>query len=254
MWIDTHCHIDAYTDPNPEGVLRACIANGMGVVWVMTLPEVFEASQALMSRVLPEASGCFVGAGLHPFHAHTHGGQLDTLKSQIEQTLWVGEVGLDGEDTSPEVQASQRKVFGVVLETCAGLGESERVLSIHSRRAAGPVLDMLDGGFARAVLHWFSGDATALERAVSERRWFSVNPAMVNSRSGRVILKALPRDRVLLESDGPYMQVAGKPVLPWELCDIVVPALASLWEVSQDQVAAQIQANQVALLSGDVGV
>ncbi len=246
MWIDTHCHVEAYEDPSPEGVLKRCAKDGVGVVWVTTLPEQVAGFHATLASDSPPGLRAQIAAGLHPMHAHTHGDQRDALCEMIESTPLVGEVGLDGVDESAEIQEAQRRVFSGVLEACAKLGDDARVLSVHSRRAAEPVLDMLGGGFPRAVLHWFSGDDAALKRAVSERRWFSVNPAMASSAKGRKIMRALPPDRVVLESDGPYALVDGQGVTPWRLGG-VIPVLASLWEQPQNRVAAQIEENEQAL-------
>jgi TatD DNase family protein len=60
-------------------------------------------------------------------------------------------------------------------------------MSIHSRRAAGAVLDRLEGhtGAGSPVLHWFSGTKRELERAMKLGCWFSVGPVMLQTEKGR---------------------------------------------------------------------
>jgi len=91
----------------------------------------------------------------------------------------VGEIGLNG---SPEFRSqwqSQRKTFEHILTRCSDAGG--RVMSIHSRRASREVLDALEAfpNAGTAVLHWFSGSARDLDRAVSLGCWFSVGPGML---------------------------------------------------------------------------
>ncbi|WLS11680.1 TatD family hydrolase (plasmid) [Shinella sumterensis] len=47
--------------------------------------------------------------------------------------------------------------------------------------------------------------------------WFSVGPGTIHGQKGRDIVKMIPRDRLLTESDGPFTQIEGRSVLPWEL-------------------------------------
>ncbi|MEM1099221.1 MAG: TatD family hydrolase [Planctomycetota bacterium] len=239
---DAHCHVADYADA--AGVLQACDRDGVEVVCVTVHPEQYEAlaaagfaANSLAVRVVP---------GLHPQELPAAESQLPRLLEIIEPSAWVGEIGLDGVDPSRETQASQRRVLYAVLDACASRGQLDKRLTLHSRRTAGDLLDLLDGGFPNAVLHWFSGDGSSLERAMGERRWFSVNPAMAGSRAGRFILKALPRDRVVYESDGPYAMCDGRPARPSD-AGAVVRALASLWEIGEANVAEMLNANWAAL-------
>jgi TatD DNase family protein len=106
------------------------------------------------------------------------------------------------------------------------------VLSIHSRRAATPVLNHLeeapDAGIA--VLHWFSGTKRELARAVSLGCWFSVGPAMLTNGRERALVAQMPPDRVLTESDGPFTQIDGRPAFPWDV-DGAVRALSEVWNL-----------------------
>ena len=78
------------------------------------------------------------------------------------------------------------------------------------------------------VMHWFSGSARDLDRAIALGCWFSVGPAMLNGEKGRALTERMPRERVLTESDGPFAQIDGRAVLPWEV-DSAVTVLADLW-------------------------
>ena len=117
------------------------------------------------------------------------------------------------------------------------------MLSIHSRRAARQVLDCLAArpSAGTFVLHWFSGSMAELKRAVALDCWFSVGPAMLSSQKGRTLVKAMPPERIITESDGPFAQMDGRPIMPWEAEDTM--ALAALWSIPDSEVAKRLFAN-----------
>ncbi|MEM8783259.1 MAG: TatD family hydrolase [Planctomycetota bacterium] len=241
---DAHCHVADYSDA--EAVREASERDGVDTICVTVHPEQYD---ALATSDFASGASCVrLVPGLHPQELPRAEAQLPRLLELIETSPWVGEVGLDGVDDARETQASQRRVLSAVLNACASRGRMDKRLSLHSRRTAAEVLELLGGAFPNAVLHWFSGDEALLERAVAERRWFSVNPAMAGSRAGRAILRSLPRDRVVYESDGPYAKHDGRSALPRD-SPAVVRALASLWEQPEARVVAALNANW-AMLDG----
>ena len=144
----------------------------------------------------------------------------------IERTKYVGEVGLDYAQGSGDDRHLQRQVFERIIERCESLGG--RVITVHSRGAAEDVVDLI-GTATRStiILHWFSGSAKTAARAVSARCFFSVNPVMTRSATGRKIIAAIPDDRLLTETDGPFVKHDGRVVYPFEVANFL-PAIAEL--------------------------
>jgi len=108
----------------------------------------------------------------------------------------------------------QETTFTRILQHCADAGG--KVMSLHSRRAASGVLDALEA-YPKAgtpILHWFSGTARELDRAVRLGCWFSVGPPMLASSKGRALAAAMPKERMLTETDSPFTQVRGAPLMP----------------------------------------
>jgi TatD DNase family protein len=64
------------------------------------------------------------------------------------------------------------------------------------------------------ILHWYSGPLKHIDTALAAGMWFSVNPAMLRSRNGQRIVAALPPQRVVTETDGPYAKPGGRPSEP----------------------------------------
>ena len=240
--IDFHCHLDLY--PDPQGVVRECEARGLYTLSVTTTPSAFDVTSRLPSR----QTRIRTALGLHPQLAHLRGSEITLLERLLPGAEYVGEVGLDG---SPEFRAhwaSQVDVFSRILALCTENGG--RIMSIHSRRAATAVLDQLvkypEAG--APVLHWFSGTLRDLDRAIRIGCWFSVGPAMLAGERGRGLVSRMPQDRVLTETDGPFAQIDGRSLMPWEAAQ-AVEKLASIWKVTPHEVERTIDANVSALVS-----
>lgn len=234
--IDFHCHLDLY--PDPAAIAARCGALGAYVLSVTTAPSAFEGTEALakgMSRIR-------TGLGLHPQLAHERRSELPLFEKLLPRTRYVGEIGLDG---GPEYRGSwsdQLYVFEGALSACQAAGG--RVMSLHSRRAATAVLERLelypDAG--TPVLHWFSGSQRELARAVDSGCWFSVGPAMLSGARGRGLVAAMPVDRIITETDGPFAQVQGEPACPWH-ADLALSELAAIWGRSLEGARKQLNEN-----------
>ena len=234
--IDFHCHLDLY--PNPRAVARTCAERGLYILSVTTTPSAWSGTEALACG----ASRIRTALGLHPQLAHQRKGELPLFEKLIGETRYVGEVGLDGAPEFKSHWADQLSVFRRVLEICRASGG--RVLSLHSRRAAGSVLDALAAvpGAGTPVLHWFSGSGHDLSRAIDMGCWFSVGPAMLRGEKGRQLVSQMPRDRILTESDGPFAQLDGRSMWPWEAANAIAD-LSQLWQMSSEAVLRQLLSN-----------
>lgn len=234
--IDFHSHLDLY--PEPNSVVRECASRGMYVLAVTTTPSAWTGSSKLP---IPE-SKIRTALGLHPQLAHQRMSELDLFDEIVHETKYVGEIGLDG---APEFKAhwdEQIKVFEHILKSCSNAGG--RILSIHSRRSVATVLDTLKK-FPEAgtsVLHWYSGNKTDLERAISFGCWFSVGPPMFLTEKSRELVNRMPRHRILPESDGPFVQIGGRSAMPWDVQGTYI-GLQSLWGTTAEQTSSQLNEN-----------
>ncbi|MDP2095009.1 MAG: Qat anti-phage system TatD family nuclease QatD [Hydrogenophaga sp.] len=239
--MDFHCHIDLYKQPR-EVYKQAVLRNEF--TWLVTTsPRAYAATSA----ALGQSGKILITPGLHPEIAGQRSQELSLLLEQMAQSKGVGEVGLDGSARHRATFTVQRMVFSAVLARSAELGG--RLLSIHSRAAATDVLEELahHPGFGVAVLHWFSGTMSELKAAAAMGCWFSVGPAMFNSASGRRLTAAMPHDRVVPESDGPFAQVNGEPLMPW--CENqTIEHLSSAWSIPQVATANVLRENSQQLL------
>jgi TatD DNase family protein len=219
----------------------------MYVLSVTTTPSAWKNTAALAT----DAIRIRTALGLHPQLAHERSNELEIFDRFISETRYVGEVGLDGAPEFRKHWQVQLNVFEHVLEKCQSLGG--RVLSIHSRRASGAVLDRLerfrDAG--TPILHWFSGSLRDLDRAVELGCWFSVGPVMLGSENGKKLVQRIPSERILTESDGPFAQLNDQPVMPWHV-ERAIHELSAIWLLPPSKVAKIIDNNLRSLLDRHV--
>jgi TatD DNase family protein len=239
---DTHCHIDLY--PDPAGVVREIERRGVYTIAVTNTPSVYSPTAALAhgSRYVRSA------LGLHPQLAAERRGELPLFFEHLPDTRYVGEVGLDYVTSDRGNRTHQRRVFGEILGACHAAGD--KVLTVHSRRAEADVVDAVGEGFpGTVILHWYSGSLRILDLAVSRGFYFSVNPAMAGGKRFASILSRIPPERVLLETDGPFVSVGARPAVPVDV-ETVVVRIAEVWAVPAEQVRDSLFSNFSGILRG----
>ncbi len=209
MSVDMHCHLDLY--PDPFKIAKECSERGIYVLSVTTTPSAWSGTNEL-------TVGCDrikTALGIHPQLAHQRSHELGIFDTLLPQVKYVGEIGLDGSRGFKEHWNIQLKVFRHVLREVANAGG--RIMSIHSRASASAVLDELIDMPGVPILHWFTGTKRELKRAIDMGCWFSVGPAMLNTKKGLEHTSNIPKDRILTESDGPFAKVGGKVLMPWDV-------------------------------------
>ncbi|OJU23427.1 MAG: hydrolase TatD [Sphingomonas sp. 66-10] len=206
--IDFHCHLDLY--PDPAATARKAAEDGVYILSVTTTPSAFAGTSALA----PEGGRIRTALGMHPELAASRRHELRLFHDLLPTVEYIGEVGLDGSPPHRDTLTAQAEVLHEILDACAAAGG--RIISLHSRGAPEMLLDMLEfeplaGTF---VLHWFSAKPVIIERAAKLGCWFSAGPGMMASRSGRDAVDAMPLDRLLPETDGPFGMAQGVPLAP----------------------------------------
>ena len=207
-YVDFHTHLDLY--PDLREAIAACNRRRTATLTVTTTPKAFE-----RNRALADGSGFVrVGLGLHPQLVAERSAEIALFEKLLPQSRYIGEVGLDAGPRHYRSIELQKSIFERILRMCAR--EGEKILSIHSVRAAKLVLDLLEHHFPQnkgtAVLHWFSGSVGQARRAVALGCYFSVNEWMLASQNGKRILREIPDDRLLTETDGPFVERDGQPI------------------------------------------
>jgi TatD DNase family protein len=170
----------------------------------------------------------------------------------LGETRYIGEVGLDFITKDQRDRTLQTRVFSSILERCAS--SKDKVFTIHSRHAAAEVVSLVGEGYpGTMILHWFSGTLKVLDKAVSHGFYFSINPSMLATIKGVQLIAAMPRDRILTESDGPFTTTDGRPTRPRDV-EHVISGLAGLWKTDKREVAEKLYTNFCTALDGPQGI
>ncbi|RZG95362.1 Qat anti-phage system TatD family nuclease QatD [Acinetobacter pittii] len=239
--IDFHTHLDLY--PNVVEVINDISARQMRILSVTTTPSAWEGTYALAADI-PYIK---TALGLHPQIAHERHVELQLFDKLIHKTKYIGEVGLDGGKEFQQYWNIQTSVFQHILKSCENLGG--KILSIHSRHAVDEVLDYLEQApeAGQFILHWFTGTKTQLRRAIKLGCWFSVGPAMLRSKRAKELILEIPITRLLTETDGPFVKINNRVVMPWDV-SIAVEQLALILNMSCDDVYKIVNDNANILL------
>ncbi len=204
---DTHFHLDLCQAP--QTVASEIDEAGICTIAVTNSPSVFHFTQEVCSTkkyIRP-------ALGLHPELVFERKAEIEQFVELYRRTRYIGEVGLDNMNKSREDYQTQKIIFSKIIDACAGQGN--KILTVHSRRAASDVIEMIGDGFpGKIILHWFSGSVSDLERAVKFGYYFSVNYAMTTSEAGKKIIRRIPLNRLLIESDGPFVNYNNRPCTP----------------------------------------
>jgi len=194
---DTHFHLDLM--PSPEETARQIELNGIYTIAVTNSPTVFFFTEKLAS----DKKYIRPALGLHPELVAERYKEVEQFVQMISKTRFIGEIGLDNHNKLPADYQMQKKAFEKMVLSCADT--CEKILTIHSRRAAQDVIDILGANFpGKIILHWYSDTMSQLQKAINNGYYFSINYPMLHSKSGKEIIKRIPNERLLIETDGPF--------------------------------------------------
>ncbi len=243
--IDTHAHLDACEDPPAELVARARAA---GVTRIVTIGSGRASCRAALVDAERE-EGVFAALGIHP-HQAAEGESLDELRELLAhpRAVAVGETGLDYfRDYAPH--DAQRELFAGHLELAA---ELRKPVVIHTRAAETETAGELAGFDGVVVLHCFSSPELlplALERGYYVS--FAGNATYPKADDLREAAAAVPADRILAETDCPYLSpqpVRGRRNEPAHIVHTLA-ALAEARGEEPQELEARIEANATTAFS-----
>ncbi len=213
--VDNHCHLDMTLDGSeewsPERALAASAA--VGVTRIVQIGCDLEGARWAVD-VAERVPGIVAGVALHPNEAPrlAEAGTFEEAWSEIERLAQhprvraVGETGLDHFRTAEEGRAAQEESFRRHVDLAKRL---DRTLVIHDRDAHADVLRVVDdeGAPERVVMHCFSGDAAFARECLDRGFWLSFAGTVTFKNAGdvREAMELAPQDRVLVETDAPFL-------------------------------------------------
>jgi len=210
--IDSHCHLagEEFAEDLDAVVSRARAAGVTGALCILAAGDQAEAARASRVRdAWPEAR---FAAGIHPHQAGEHGSDVASAVEMVRRTLVaeracaIGEIGLDYHyDFSP--RDVQQEVFRAQVQLALELGLP---IVIHTREATDDTFAILretGGGDLRGVFHCFTGDSAMARRALDANFHLSFAGIVTFPRADslREAAQLVPADRLLAETDSPYL-------------------------------------------------
>ena len=262
--VDNHCHLDIADGdwlPTEEALAEATAVGVPRVVqigcdlpgarWAVEVAERFDAIVAGVALHPNEAPGLSARAELEA--ALT---EIERLATGSDRVRAVGETGLDYFRTDEDGRPAQQESFRRHIDLAKRLGKT---LVIHDRDAHDDVLRLLDeeGVPDRVVMHCFSGDAAFARACLDRGAWLSFAGTVTfkNAAPLREALRVTPRDRLLVETDAPYltpMPHRGRPNASY-LVPLTVRAMAETLGADLHALCEVIDANTDAAFGGRWG-
>ena len=242
--VDVHCHLlDRSFDCDRPDVIRR--ARERGVAAIIEGAQTFEESK----RMLREADDLWrAAAGIHPDYVHTERLEpcLELIRENADKLVAIAEVGLDHYYArSEEEMRVQTSYFRSLSELALSL---DLPVVVHSRSAGKEVIQLLrDWGVKKAVLHAFDGRAAAALEGARAGYFFSVPPSVSRSQQKRKLVRLLPLDAMMLESDSPVLGPTGCERNEPSNVLVAARVIAEVKNVTLEEVARVTTANAATL-------
>ncbi len=248
MLIDSHCHLDRLDLAACGGSVDAALdhARGQGVSGFLSVGISLGELPAMLA-ITERHDDVYASAGLHPLEPIPDEPDHSALLAwaRDERIIAVGETGLDYH-YALETAAQQRRSFRMHMDVAREVGKP---VIVHTREAVDDTLAVLDeyAGEVRGVLHCFTETRAMAEHALALGYYISFSGIVTfkNAAALREVAATVPADRLLVETDSPYLAPVphrGKPNQPAYVRQ-VAEQLAALRGESLEQLAAATTAN-----------
>lgn len=255
---DMHCHVGFMSDPavfvkDAQNVHSRILA-------VSATPQDYGALKEKLFRDSREAFGSsiaqvglmqsvFLALGLHPWWISSDKTLLEKQLQEFDtfflETPYIGEIGLDFSSRRAQTKEWQVRAFDHILKRCADRGQL--LLSIHCVQAYPELFACFEkSGVLQncaGIFHWFSGSSENLTKAIRQGCYFSINKRMLSSKRGREYAKAIPENRLLLETDAPFVLIRNNEI----------PSVSYTFKQVQDELH-EVLSQLAVLRKSEVGV
>lgn len=202
--IDTHFHLDYYKNHkeiysliNELEQYTLCMTNAPGVY--VSCKKMYQETKYLKFAL-----------GFHPNSENLSYKDFNDFLYLANSARYIGEVGLDYSNRKALPKEFQYMVFDKIVELSA---EKDKVLSVHLRRSEDDAINIIKRYYPKkCIIHWFNGSNKQLAELIELNCYFSINCNMATNK--RLNLKSIPKDRILVESDGPFSKVSNQKYNP----------------------------------------
>jgi TatD DNase family protein len=204
--IDAHCHLEQKDyDSDREEVISRCKELLKAVVFSCANPKDFQKSLDIVSKY---PKFVFLTSGFHPeyikeFSEKEIEDYFSLIRQNKDKIVAIGECGLDYHWTKEEEWREKQKELFIRHINLAK--ELNLPLVIHSRDAEEDCLEILEDQKAERVLMHFFSDKDLVKRTIKDGYFISINTLVLQSKSIRKIMKKTPLERLMTETDAPWL-------------------------------------------------
>jgi len=236
LLIDTHAHVNfnTFKDDGDEVIKRALKEN----IWVINIGAQYSTSQRAIEYAERYSEGVYAAVGIHPSHIHQDNLEQDKgAQAEIREleefeperykellknpkTVAMGEIGLEyGDEISQEAKDKQKQVLIEQLELAQ---QMDKPVISHCRKAYDDLIETFDclpnncancsfncpgasGKKIRGVIHCYMGRWSQAEKLMAMGFYFGFNGIITYARDYDKVIRNLPLEKILLETDAPYL-------------------------------------------------
>jgi len=240
MLIDSHCHLNSLSKIAREDVMSS---SGSGYCFIDSSIDLN--SSKLSLEISSQNDFVYSALGFHPFSLKTFSQEVlkeyEKLIDSNKKIIAIGEIGLDYKaDFSVEIQEE-------VLSAFIELAKNRNLpIMLHNRWQDNKILDILDNfysDYSKVVFHCFSSGPDVLAKIIEKGGFVSFSLNIL--RKKQEITQSLvncPNNNLLLETDSPYMRLAGKPSIPLDI-DKTYKTAAEIKAISQEELEKEVSLN-----------
>jgi TatD DNase family protein len=244
--IDVHCHLEHEKFRNEKELIKSFRKELKAIITSSTHPRDFEYTLKLKKEF---EKFVFVCIGLHPeyieeFSEETLDNFEEFVKINKNDIVSIGEIGLDYFWVKDErLREKQRWLFEKLIEFSKSI---DKPITVHIRDAYEDAIKILESiDYQKVHLHMFGG-IKFLDKLLANEWKISVGPILLRSKTHKKIIKKLPLERIMLETDSPWMKIDGKESLPTDV-KIVAEKIAEIKNIPLEEVEKKTDENAISL-------
>lgn len=246
--IDIHCHLcfpGAYKNVN-QVVLRA--RKEMPAVIVSSAR--YDEGLKVLELAEKNRGFIFPTLGYHPTEGTNHEGVLEMIEENRDKIVGVGECGLDYHwEKDPGKREAQKEIFRKFIDIAKRV---KLPLVIHSWDAEQECFDMVKDSGLMCVFHCYSGSRELAQQILDRGFWISMSTQILFSKHHRKLMKLIPLEKVLLETDAPWLSPnKPEPNYPWNI-KLSAKKIADIKGTSKEEVLELAKKNAIKFFSLDI--
>lgn len=231
--IDVHCHLENENySKDRDGIIEKCRKELKAVITCSANPKDFDLTMELVKKY---RGFVFATASIHPIYIKDIRNKevfFELVRKRKDRIVGIGETGLDFKIEENWLREKQKELF---IEHIKLSRELNLPLVIHARQAFKETIDILEENNAKNVLMHFFTAKELLDRIIKNGWNISVNTTLLTSKKIKKIVRDMPIEKILTETDAPWLDPHGKTNTPLNV-KLVIEKIAEIKKIAFEDV------------------